>query len=92
MTKEEEDTLRHEGSALPSLAVKSHTTPKSGLWLNTLLDVCALIIHSTQGFHTLWSSMLIDICFLMVSLNYYKIWVELSDCNVKLHPILGDLG
>ena len=56
----------------------------SGLWLNPLLDVHALITHSTQEFFT---------CSLFHILRcYYNIWVVLWDDTVRLHPILDDLG
>ena len=70
----------------------SHATPKSGLWLNSLLDVPALITHPTHGFGSFCSIGSIDICFNILYLNYCNISVELGDSIVRLHPILGDLG
>ena len=71
---------------------KRHATPKSGLWLNSLLDVPALITHPTHGFGSFCSIGSIDICFNILYLNYCNISVELGDGIVRLHPILGDLG
>jgi hypothetical protein len=71
---------------------KRHATPKSGLWLNTLLNVCALIMHSTQGFCSLCHLLSVDIYLKMLYINFYNILVELGDGTVRLHPILGDLG
>jgi hypothetical protein len=71
---------------------KRHATPKSGLWLNPLLDVPALITHSTHRFGSFCSIGSIDICPNIIYLNYCNISVELGDGIVRLHPILGDLG
>jgi hypothetical protein len=71
---------------------KCHATPKSGLWLNTLLDVRALIIHSTQEFCTLCYLLSIAISPGMLCIKFCKILVESGDGTVRLHPILGNLG
>jgi len=71
---------------------KSHATPKSGLWLNTFLDVRALIMHSTRGFCTLLHLGSIDICPRIIYINLCNILMELGDGTVRLHPILDDFG
>src|SRR6266852_2910735 len=71
---------------------KSHATPKSGLWLNALLDVRALITHPTHGFVSFCCIESIDICCNILYLNYCNISVKLGDGIVRLNPILGDLG
>jgi hypothetical protein len=71
---------------------KRHATPKSGLWLNSLLDVRALITYSTQVFF-LWCYLKsIDTYLEMIYLNSCNIWVVLGYSNGKLHTILGHLG
>jgi hypothetical protein len=71
---------------------KSHATPKLGLWLNSLLDVRALIAHSTQGFVSFCFIGSTGICCLMLYFNLCNILVVLGDGIVRLYPILGDLG
>ena len=70
----------------------SHATSKSGLWLNILLNVRALIIHPTHGFCTLFYLILIEIYLEIIYMDFCNIWVELRDDTVRLHPILDDLG
>ena len=62
------------------------------MWLNSLLDVRALITHPTHGFVSFYCIGSIDICSNILYLNYCNIPVVLGDNNVRLHPILGDLG
>ena len=71
---------------------KRHATPKSGLWLNSLLDVRALITHPTQGFVSFCYIGSVDICCIILYLNSCNIILEVGDGIVRLHPILGDLG
>jgi hypothetical protein len=71
---------------------KRHATPKSGLWLNSVLDVRSLITPSTHRFVSLCCIESIYICLIMLYLNFYNIWVELGHGTVRLHPILDDLG
>ena len=44
-----EEETRGEGLNCQTWQCKHHVTAKLGVWLNSLLDVCALITHYTHG-------------------------------------------
>jgi hypothetical protein len=85
-------TTRGENLNCQIWQCKRHATAKSGLWLNTLLDVLALITHSTQDLCTLCYFLSIDIYLKMLYINFCNILVVPGDGIVRLHPILDDLG